>query len=371
VLALIGLLLVAGAFSAGCGRGQSEGAAAADGSDSTAVDVDGPDEDSEEETTAVPVEVTVIQRGPIESILRSTATLEAESQTMVAAEAARRVVEIRVEEGSEVDQGQLLLRLQDAEQESALSKARTLLDQSQREWDRQQRLYEQQLTTEKAYNDALAAYEQRKLEAADAERELSYTRVRAPIPGTITRRLVKLGDQVSPGTQLFEIVDFSSLVALVYVPEKDLGELEVGQPARVTAPAIRMDPFPAKVLRVAPIVDARTGTVKVTVDVGGQAGLRPGLYVDVALVTDVRPDALLVPKRALLYENDQVFAYRLGEERKVERLRLIPALSDKDHIVPLEGIAEGDSLVTAGQAGLKDGALVKVVARETFDGAES
>ena len=376
LIPLLLALVLSSLLLAGCGRGGSDSAEAGDGADSTAVvdpDSSGKDGNSEdeEEEVSVPVEVTVLRRGSIESLNRSTTTLEAESQTIVTAEAARRVVEIKVEEADRVKRGDLLLRLQDGEQRSAVAKARTLLDQSEREWDRQQRLFEQQLTTEKAYNDALAANEQRKLELADAERSFGYTQVRAPISGTITQRYVKLGDQVNPGTQLFEIIDFQSLVALVYVPEKNLGQLEVGQSARITAPAIRPEPYAAKVLRVAPTVDARTGTVKVTVDVGGREGLRPGLYVDVALVTEVRDDAVLVPKRALIYENDQIFAYRLAGDSKVERLRLIPALSDAAHIMPLDGVAVGDSLVTAGQAGLKNGSKVEVVTREDEAGAES
>ena len=361
------VLLCAGLLAlslSGCGGRGGPGADQANAqadSDSTAAG---------EEDPAVPVEVAVIERGPIESVLRSTATLEAEEQVTVFAEAARRVTEIRAEEGDRVDKGQLLLRLQDAEQRSAVAKARTLYEQAEREWRRQERLREQQLTTDIAYNDALASYEQRKLELADAERELGYTEVRAPIGGTVTRRFVKLGDQVNVGQQLFEIIDFETLQALVYIPEKDLGELAVGQPARVTAPAIREAPFEAEVLRVSPIVDARTGTVKVTVDVGGQPGLRPGLYVDVALVTSVEPDAVLVPKRALVYENDQMYAFRVrGDE--VERLRLVPVMSNRDHIMPASGVAAGDSLVTAGQAGLKTGARIEIVERQPAPGEQS
>lgn len=348
-------------LASGCGRGgpNPESAEAKDDATSEA-----------KEETAVPIEISVVARGPIESVIRSTATLEAEEQVLVFAEAARRVTEIAVEEGARVEKGAMLLRLQDAEQRSAVSKAQTLLDQAQREWERQEKLFEQKLTTEKAFNDALASLEQRRLEVADAERELGYTQVRAPIAGTVTRRFVKLGDQVNPGTQLFEIIDFESLQALIYVPEKDIAQLAVGQPVRITAPAVSDRVYQASVQRVSPIVDARTGTVKVTVDVGGQGGLRPGLYVDVALVTEVRPDAVLVPKRALVYENDQVLAFRVRGET-VERLSLLPAMSDRENVMPAMGVAVGDTLVTAGQAGLKDGSRVKIVERTAEAGAQS
>ena len=78
-------------------------------------------------------------------------------------------------------------------------------------------------------------------------------------------------------------------------------------------------------------MDPSTGTVKVTVATPRQEGLRPGMYVEVELVTAVHGEALLVPKRALVYDNDQVFVFRLkGEERRVERLRVNPLLENTD-----------------------------------------
>ncbi len=350
---------------AACGRGaDSDQSKDPDGAaDSTAVAEPDENDENDEEEAAVPVEDVALQTGPIESVLRATSTLEAETRVRVIAEASRRVVELFVEEGDTVKRGQLLARLQDAEQLSALAKARTLFDQAEREWERQERLKEKGLTTDREHNDALASLEQRRIEVTDAEREFGYTRVQATIAGTVTQRFVRLGDQVNPGSELFEIVDFASLVARIYVPEQALGKLQPKQTARIYAPAVRAEPFAAQVDRVAPIVDARTGTIKVTVDIGGQPGLRPGLYVDVELVTAREEAAVLVPKRALLYENARTFVFRIREGR-ARRVEVRPVMSDIDSVRPLDGFAVGDSIVVAGQATLKDDALVEVVTRD-------
>jgi membrane fusion protein (multidrug efflux system) len=107
-------------------------------------------------------------------------------------------------------------------------------------------------------------------------------------------------------------------------------------------------------------VDPGTGTVKVTVAMPRQEGLRPGLYVEVELVTAVHEDALLLPKRAVVYDNDQLFVFRLGDERRVERIKVEPVLEDVNNIEPAAGLAEGDQIVVAGQASLKDAALVRL-----------
>jgi membrane fusion protein (multidrug efflux system) len=242
-----------------------------------------------------------------------------------------------------------------------VAKTEILLAKAEQELGRQKSLRERDLSSEQTLIDAQYEYDQQKIALEDAKRELSYTQVQAPIRGIVTERMVNIGDQVQIGQVLFHIIDFESLVARIYVPEKYLRQLREGQNARLTAPAIREEPYKASVLRVSPVVDSRTGTVKVTLAVGGQPGLRPGLFADVELVTAVNQNALLVPKRALVYDSDQVFVYRLGDERRVRRLLVQPALSDKDFIEPAAGLSEGDTIVIAGQTGLRDGVRVSLV----------
>ena len=310
---------------------------------------------------AVPVELITLGRGAIEEVLRFSTNLEAESQVQVFAEAARKVIDLRVEEGHRVGKGQLLLRLQDDEQRTNLAKVESQLAKAQREYDRQQRLFAEQLISEQAFSEATYDLEQLRLALDEAKRQLSYTEVKAPIAGTVTRRLVSLGDFVTVNQPLFEIVDFGSIVARVYVPEKEMPRLAVGVPARISAPALGGERFPGEIDRLAPVVDPKSGTVKVTVAIPERSGLKPGMYVDVELVTAVRDDALLVPKRALVYDQDQVFVYRVGEGMKVERVFLRPLLEDKQNIEPAGGVAAGDRIVVAGQAGLKDGLEVRLV----------
>ena len=341
--------------SADDGDNSSEKAASIDKDDT---DADGEADEKEEE--AVPVEVTQLSTGRMEQVLRYSANLEAENHVQVYSQAARLVRELLVEEGDNVKQGHVLLRLVDEEQRNNLAKARSQLDKSDREFQRLERLFKEELISEQKISEATYDLEQLRIAVSDAERELGYTQVKAPISGTVTARLVKLGDQVSINQHLFDIVDFDSMVARVYVPEKNLAQLKPGQVARITSQALGEHVFMGSIDRVAPVVDPRTGTLKVTVAVGSQTGLLPGLYVDVALVTAVHDQALLMPKRALVYDKDRVFVFRLGEDRRVERLALAPTLSDRNHVKVEAPLEPGDQVVVAGQAGLKDGTLVSL-----------
>ena len=379
VLGILALLLALVAIS-GCGSpneadassGES-GAATAEAASTdkdpakdSADDGQGDGEEKKKEE-AVPVEVAELELGGIESVLRFSSNLEAEEKVRVFSQAKRLVTDLLVEEGDRVRKDQVLLRLQDDEQRSALAKTKSQLDKAQREFERQKRLFAQDLISEKVYNDATYELAQLQIAHEDAERELGYTQVRAPIGGTVTGRMVNLGDQVQIGQELFDIVDFESIVALVYVPEKHLSELRPGLTARLSAQITGGDDYLGRVERISPIVDPRSGTVKVTINVGGQTGLRPGMYVDVSLVTATREDAVLVPKRALVYDNEQIFVYRVTGESRAERVFIETALTDKFYVEPREGLVKGDRVVVAGQAGLKDGALVKLAGQEEPD----
>jgi membrane fusion protein (multidrug efflux system) len=356
LIAILGLLalLVFSAALQGCAAGDPVNASTTTEEGSEA---EGAEEDIEE---AVPVEVTQLQRGTIESVLSFSSNLEAESEVQVFSQAKRLITELHAEEGDRVTRGRLLLRLQNDEQRSALSKVSSQLARAEREYARKERLYEQELISEQEFNDATYDLEQLRISLEDAERELGYTEVRAPISGTVTSRLVNLGDQVQIGQHLFDIVDFNSMVALVYVPEKHLQALQSRLPARISTQATGGREYHGVVKRISPIVDPQSGTVKVTIDIGGQPGLRPGMYVDVDLVMAENEDAVLVPKQALVYDNDQMFVYRLQEERRVEKVFIEPLLADKFFIEPVEELESGDQVVLAGQAGLKDGALVSL-----------
>ena len=313
------------------------------------------------EDERVPVEISELRRGRMEAVLRYSTNLEAESAVQVYAQAQRLVKELLVEEGRPVSRGQVLLRLQDEEQKSALARTESQLVKARRELERQQNLYTKQLISEQAFNDARYEVDQLELALADAQRELGYTEVRAPISGVITTRLVNLGDNVKVGQHLFDLIDFDTIVARVFVPERQLARLREGQLARILAPSFGGETWTGSVLRISPTVDPKTGTVRVTVKIPRQTAMRPGLYVDVELVVAERLDALLLPKRALVFDDTDAFVFRVGQDDVVERLRVQPQLEDRENVEPgtTDGLAPGDRIVIAGQAGLKSGTKVR------------
>ena len=312
---------------------------------------------------AIPVAALPMFRGRIESVLRFSTNLEAENRVDVLAEAERHVTDLLVEEGDTVRAGQTMLLLEDEAQRTALKRVESQLERSRLEYERQKRLFEQDLISEQAYNQARYDMEQLELALEDAERELGYATVAAPISGVVTERLINVGDHVETHAKLFQIVDFDSIVARVFVPERQLAGLFVGQPARVLAQSLAGS-REAAIERISPVVDPQSGTVKVTLGIPGNQGLLPGMYVEVDLVAAALEDTLLAPKRALVYDQEQVFVFRVAEGDdgpRAERL-MVRILIESEDVVHLEGdLADGERLIVAGQAGLKDGARIRLL----------
>jgi membrane fusion protein (multidrug efflux system) len=356
-ITLCAVALLAGA----CGGGDANAAGGKAGDEAKAKGDKEKGKDAERQ--AAPVEVATLQRGPMEAVLRYSADLEAEESVQVHSQSPslRRVVQLLVEEGQRVGRGQLLAKLQDDEQRQDVARVSGQLGKARADFARQERLFEQKLISEQVFTETKHQLEQLEIELAGVRQVWGYTELRAPIAGTVTVRRVKVGDPVTGDLPLFEVVDFDTLVVRVYVPERELGRVRPGQTARILTQALPGSTFAGTVDRVAPVVDPQSGTVKVTVRVPHRPGLMPGMFLDVQLVTDVRQDALLLPKRALLLDHDQAWVYRLKPDNTVERLLVQPILEDARHVEIRQELAPGDRVVVAGQAGLKPGAKVRVI----------
>jgi membrane fusion protein, multidrug efflux system len=326
----------------------------------------GPQAEPEERPT--PVLLATVQRGTIQGQIRAASTIEAEMQVTVHAESTGRITSLDLQEGDEVKSGQTLARIRRDAQSLGYERAETSLVDFEREFERVKQLYEQGIASRSEYDQAKSNVDVGKLDIRDRRRDLSNTVVKAPFAGVLTRRFVDPGGFVSSGAQMFEITDFQTLVARVYVPERELDRIAVGQSAMVVGKAAKNREGVGAIKRIAPVVDATTGTVKVTIGLpealaGGEAGFLPGMYAEVTLTTEVHADVPLVPKPALIHEDEQTFVFVVEGDR-VRRQLIELGLTDADFVEVTAGLDAGAKIVVAGQTGLKDnGLIVEVDAR--------
>ena len=313
---------------------------------------------------AIPVEVAKPARGEMLAMYSGTATLEAEADAEVVAKVGGEVRRIYVEEGDHVAAGQVLAQLDDRQLRLQAAQARAARAKAERDFNRQVELHDKGLVSAGAFEGL--KYDLDNQVAADdlAQLNLSYSAIRAPFAGIVSTRHIKLGQEIAIGTSVFRVTDPTPLKANVFVPERELARLKPGQAAAISVDALAGRSFPATVKLVSPIVDAATATFKVTLEVNDPRGdLKPGMFSRVGIVFERRPDALTIPRVALLDTDgsSNIFVVTAG---KAEQRAIKTGLSNAGQVEVVEGLKGGEQVVIVGQNGLKEGNPVRVVTLE-------
>ncbi|MDP8228524.1 MAG: efflux RND transporter periplasmic adaptor subunit [Candidatus Electryoneaceae bacterium] len=319
------------------------------------------DKKGDEPPAAAPIAVQPVERGNISSYLCLNAILEAEREVDAFAQTFGKIIELTVEEGDRVSSGQLLARLEDAEQSLTVERARAALEQEQSTLQRAEGLYSRNLMSEDNYERIKLSVRNAELTLQETELALTYTQIFSPLTGIVAQRFVDLGDRIDQSRPLFKLVDRRTLRLNTWVSEVDLCNLRIGQKVSIVSTANSEEQFTAKLIRISPIVDPTYGKVKVTFKVSNPSGtIRPGQYVELKLTLDTHENVILTPKKALVFEAGQSIVY-VVKDSLAHRRPIRTGLTSGNIIEILSGIAEGDSVIVEGQATLKDSSRVKVV----------
>jgi membrane fusion protein (multidrug efflux system) len=314
----------------------------------------------------IPVEVTPMTRGEISSYLLYNSTLETEQMADVFSRIQGIVEKIYVEEGDRVSRDQALLQIEEDEYALAEQKARLEYDTKQSEFKRFEALKDKNLISEEEFDNAKLAVRQAELEWKHAKLNLDYTIVRSPIDGVVGERMAKIGDRIQTSTRLFVVTNPHDKVVKVYVPQDELPKCSINQPAIIQTDVLPEKEFQGWVKRISPIVDPTSGTFKATAGVRDpQNLLRPGMFVSVRLVVDVRTNTLLIPKTALIYENERTYFFVIGSDT-VQKLELKKGFEDAEKIEVLNSVPDSAKIVVVGQGGLKEGSAVKIIKEKHY-----
>jgi len=312
---------------------------------------------------AAPVAVTVAVNGPIASYYRATASLEAEKQAEVLARAEGVVAVLQAEEGDMVQAGDALLRIDNDQYRYYLEQAEARTLQLRSAYERLEEMRREELATEQEYETARADLASAEADEGLARLNLSYLTVTAPFAGVVTERLVDPGQTVNMNTPLFKLVSMTPLLARVHVPSREFRQLELDQTVELVLDSSRKR-LTGMITLISPVIDPASGTIKVTVEVSDYpAGTRPGDFAEVRIVTESRPQAILVPRTAVVTEKGESVLYVVAGEDEVhaERRVVTVGFTDNDHAQIMEGVVPGDRVVIKGQRSLKDNQPLKIL----------
>ncbi|MDX1548283.1 MAG: efflux RND transporter periplasmic adaptor subunit [Rhodothermales bacterium] len=320
-----------------------------------------PPDGEEEETPPVPVEAATATTGDIAAFFTGTASLEAEGEALVVARTTGLVTQLFAEEGQYVEAGQPLAKLDDERYTLELARVEAALAKQRRAYERIAELHEKQLTSAEEYERVKSDYETQQAQAELARLEVTHATIRAPISGVVSERLIKVGNMVTTNTPAYRLTDFDPLLAVLHVPERELSKLRTGQRAELRLDALPGQVFQGRIERISPVVDPATGTFKVTVEVRDSSRrLKPGMFGRVRIVYDTHEGVTLVPREAVLAEDDEAALYVIREGMAF-RLPVVTGYTDDTFIEITEGVEAGDVVIVTGQSSLRDSSKVEVI----------
>ncbi len=283
-----------------------------------------------------PTADAVVEVVGVDAPLSFPAQLHVERDVMVAARADGVLESLRVDLGSTVQDGAVLATVESEAQRLSAARAEATLDDAQRAVSRARALTGTGGVTAVELEAAELAVRRADLALAEARRELALTSVTAPFAGVVTARYVGPHRLVRAGDTLFRLTETGPLLARVRVPEAQAATLAVGAAAVVVA--LDGGKTPARVVRLAPAVDAASGTREVVLTVERAGTLRPGSAVTVRLGA-ARRQALVVP-RAVLGDDGYVLVVEDG--RAVLRAVTVGADVGDGRVEVLAGLAAGE-----------------------------
>jgi multidrug efflux pump subunit AcrA (membrane-fusion protein) len=205
-----------------------------------------------------------------------------------------------------------------------------------------------------------------------AAAQLSYSEIRSPINGVVTDRSLYPGEMAAAGTPLLTVMDTSSVIARAHIPQDQAALLKLGDKATITVPG-EEDPIEGKVTVVSPALDPNSTTVEVWVKADNPKGrLRPGTSVQISMLARAVPNALVIPAAAVLTSPDgSNYVMIAGSDNKAHQKTVKTGIKQGDQVQILEGLAEGDRVITSGAYGLPDNTKIRVEAAPEPDKAES
>lgn len=320
-----------------------------------------------------PENVVTVERGTIIVGPLLSGELQPAREARVRAELGGAVLQVLAEEGERVRQGEMLARIEARSladmrlsAASAVRSAEAQLAVAQREAERTQQLVAAGALAQRELDLARSNVTSVEAQVADARARLATAEaslddavIRAPLSGVIANRAVNAGDIVSPGTEMFTIIEPSSMRLEATVPSEDLRALRVGLPVRFEVRGYD-EPFTGHIERIAPQADAATRQVPIFVAIPNSGGrLVAGLFAE-GRVISASSDGLIVPVSAVNQTGTAPWVLRVkdGRTEKVEvRVGLIDARTEQLQIAT--GLTEGDVLLRGAAQGIAPGTLVR------------
>jgi len=276
---------------------------------------------------------------------------------------------VYVKEGQKVAKGQLLASIDDGGVGSQLAQMKTQAALAKTTFERQKRLWEQNIGSEIQYLQAKSTYESQESAVKQMQSQLAKSTIRAPFSGIIDDVIKDQGTVVSPGpgSEVFRIVNLSNMYVEVEVPESHLPNVSPGKNVEVFFPVLG-DSVSTKVRSTGNFINPANRSFTAEIGLPSKGGtIKPNLTAKVMINDYTNESAILIPQ-SIVSENAQgqqyvylVSADSSATESIAKKAIITTGKTQGDYVEVLEGISNGDGIIEEGARSVKDGQKVKIM----------
>lgn len=315
--------------------------------------------EGEPERTATKVEATRVEASSFTRSISSTANLLPLEQVELKAPVAGNVMSIYFEEGQQVEKGARLIRIDDRHWRAQLQGLEAQLERATSEFERNQQLIEREGISQEALEQAEAAVRELEAQVRELQVNIQLANVRAPMGGVVGMRDFSLGDYLTQGQTITQLVQKDQLRVDFTVPAEYAAHLTEGQTINVIASASG-DTAVAEIYAINPAINLRSRQIQVRALLENkEGGFIPGDFATVQLEITEEDEALLIPAEAVVPEVDSHVVYKLKNGRAVKQ-EVALGVRTESEIQIMEGLTEGDTVLLTGLMQVEDGQQVQV-----------
>lgn len=320
---------------------------------------------------AVPVSVSDIKPKSIEKIINTTGTLNATKKTVLSTEMTGKyklLINPKTRRpfalGDLVENGQVVVQLEDAEYVNGigLESKKLNLDITEQTMKKQQSLFEKGGVTQLDYRNSEVNYTNAKDAFERANLQLAKMSVRAPFKGAITDLpAITNGTQVSTGTAIVSLMDYSTMTVEVNLPEKYINEVAIEQAVRIMNYTLPNDTLTGNVKELSPAISTETRTFKGVVQVANpELKLRPGMFAKADIILARKDSVIVIPKEIIISSQRGKSVFIVDNGTATEK-RITIGYENQNEAEITSGLKKNDRLVIKGFETLKNRSKVKIV----------
>jgi len=316
------------------------------------------------------VTTTVAQTDFWESRLTAVGSLVAVQGVTLTAELTGKVVRIAFEPGTKVNAGDLLVQQDTSSEEAQLRAAEATVELARRNLERLKKLLDRLTIAQSQYDNTEAQYKEGVAQADIIRAAIAKKNIRAPFAGRLGIRLVNLGQILNEGEPIVSLQSINPIFVNFSLPQQQLAQVQPGLTVRVISDALPGQVIEGRITAINPEVDAATRNIRIQATVANrQERLRPGMFVNVAVVLPAAEDVLAVPATAVLYApySDSVFVVKEKQSENNKQPGLVVRqqvvqLGERrgDFVAVVSGLEAGETIVSTGAFKLRNGQAVVV-----------